>query len=331
MSWFETLVGFPETSPKDVREKVLLEGERLTSLVTQRSFGCGRLETPSLGELRDRVGALPSSGGRLQVRELVADAIDLHADPANADCLFQVASQFNLLEMAGPSLTPEDGVGIYENDPTQGPACAIAAGAGTLYRNYFAPVRGAQGQSESNQIDCLEDLGCALGNEDEGLWVMRNGYALATREGLQAIADRLASISEDERDALRQKLRIGVHWNTQVTVRGSTHAVTQAFCSALPVAYCAHSARDWEPFARLVLEASYEAAICAAILNSAESGQKRAFFTLLGGGAFGNDLDWILSALGRALGRARNRDLEVAIVSRGSSNPHIQKWLAEFR
>jgi len=35
---------------------------------------------------------------------------------------FQVASQFNLLEMTGPSVTPEHGVARYAHDPTQGPA-----------------------------------------------------------------------------------------------------------------------------------------------------------------------------------------------------------------
>jgi len=74
--------------------------------------------------------------------------------------------QFNLLEMASPSVTPEQGVGIYEHDHTQGPACAIAAGAGTIYRNYFARVKGQIGQAASNQIDCLADIGAALGNSE---------------------------------------------------------------------------------------------------------------------------------------------------------------------
>jgi hypothetical protein len=37
---------------------------------------------------------------------------------------------------------PEQGVGRYENDFTQGPACAVSAGAGTIYRNYWVPVNG---------------------------------------------------------------------------------------------------------------------------------------------------------------------------------------------
>jgi len=98
-----------------------------------------------------------------------------------------VASQFNLLETVSPSVTPERGVGIYENDCTQGPACAISAGAGTIYRNYFARVNGRTGQSATNQIDCLADIGAAMGNSDNRLWEMRNGYALATESGLLPI------------------------------------------------------------------------------------------------------------------------------------------------
>lgn len=46
---------------------------------------------------------------------------ELHAE-------FQVASQFNLLEMISPRIAPEQGVGIYAGDSTQGSAGAIAAG-----------------------------------------------------------------------------------------------------------------------------------------------------------------------------------------------------------
>jgi hypothetical protein len=49
----------------------------------------------------------------------------MHRLPENAGALFQVASQFNLLEMVSPSVTPEDGVTRYQDDHTQGPACAI--------------------------------------------------------------------------------------------------------------------------------------------------------------------------------------------------------------
>lgn len=323
--WFETLVGFPEESPQQVRANISVDGPVLTSHVNGKAFVCGELETPSLAELRERVHASGHKAGKLSLREVVANVQHLHTDEANAGSLFQVASQFNLLEMVSPSVTPERGVGIYEHDHTQGPACAIAAGAGTIYRNYFAVVNGQSGQSAQNQIDCLADVGAALGNVENRLWEMRNGYALASQGGLVEISNRLRAASEAERDELRQLLRIGVQWNTQVTLDDCTHTVSQAYCSALPVAYSSHSSSLWAEFARLVLEASYEATVCTAILNSIRNGNNTLFLTFLGGGAFGNDTDWIIAAIQRALKLYKQADLDVAIVSYGSSKPDVRQ------
>ena len=231
MTWFEQLTGFSETSPAHVRQNIRIDGETLTSTVNGKSWSHGRLEIPSLAELRERIRSNLWSAAarrrsfdipvqtrhaetRISVREVVADSRSLHANVSNANSLFQVASQFNLLEMIGPHRTPEHGVGIYEDDRTQGPACAVAAGAGTIYRNYFAEVNGQIGQSHDNQIDCLADIGRKLGNTGNQLWEMRNGYALATRSGLNEISTRLRSLTEAERDELRQSLRIGLQWDT---------------------------------------------------------------------------------------------------------------------
>lgn len=325
--WFETLTGFCEESPEQVRSHIRVDGNLLKSDVNGHEFICGVLETPSLGELRERVRVSNYKRGSLSIKEVVGSVQSLHLDESNNGALFQVASQFNLLEMTSPNVTPEYGVGIYENDPTQGPACAVAAGAGTIYRNYFAHVNGETGQSASNQIDCLADLGEALGNSDSRLWRMQNGYAIASHEGLNEIANRLRAASEDELDQLRQLLRIGIQWNTQVTLNHSKNLVTQAYCSALPVAYNTHDPSLWAEFARLVLQASYEATICAAILNSTMIGSNKLFLTLLGGGVFGNEIDWITSAIRRALSLYENASLDVAIVSYRSSNPHVQQLL----
>ena len=290
-----------------------------------KTWTCGELEIPSLAELRERVRASGWEAGNLSLREVVAHVQELHTDQANAGALFQVASQFNLLEMVSPGVTPEEGVGIYENDHTQGPACAIAAGAGTIYRNYFAPLNGQAGQSVKNQIDCLADVGAALGNSQNHLWQMRNGYALASSSGLGEISQRLRTASESQIDELRQKLRIGIQWNTQVTLADRGHLVSQAYCSALPVAYTQHPTERWEEFARLILEAAYEATICTGIINSLKSGNKTVFLTLLGGGAFGNRMDWIVEAMRRSFDLYRHADLDVAIVSYGTSNSRIRE------
>jgi hypothetical protein len=328
MTWFETLTGFPEESPQQVRENITVDGQTLTSQRNGKVFVYGRLETPTLAELRERVPASGFKSGKISVREVVANVQHLHTDVSNAGSLFQVASQFNLLEMVSPDVTPERGVGIYERDRTQGPACAVAAGAGTIYRNYFASVNGQTGQSANNQIDCLADIGAALGNTEGRLWEMRNGYALASQSGLVEIAHRLQASTESELDRLRQLLRIGIQWNTQVTLNDSRHTVSQAYCSALPVAYSHHPSHLWAPFARLILEAAYEATFCTAILNAMSNGSNRLFLTLLGGGVFGNETGWIIRAIQRPLTLYRDVELDVAIVSYGAPNPSIQQLVS---
>lgn len=331
MLWFEQLTDIAETSPEHVRKNIVVNGDKMKSPANGKEWIWGNLETPSLGELRARVAGIQNSGGEIRVREIVADVQTLHTDMANANALFQVASQFNLLEMVGPNRTPEDGIGIYENDHTQGPACAIACGAGTIYRNYFVPVNGRIGQTHDNQIDCLADMGAAIGNENNQLWKIQNGYVLPSRDSLEKISKRLRASSQTELDALRKLLRIGIQWNTQVTRDNCTHLVSQAYCSALPRGYAEYQGADlWENFAALVLEATYEATLCAAILNLQNTGNNRLFLRLVGGSAFRNEQAWILQGLERALRLYAEWNLDVMIVSRSSPNPALQELARKF-
>jgi hypothetical protein len=323
--WFTKLTGFSERSPAEVRENIVIQGNQLTSSVNGASYQCGKLDIVSLGELRQRVAEVDGQNGKMTISELVGDAKAIHADASNAGAVFQVASQFNLLEMVSPSVTPEEGIGIYENDPTQGPACAIACGAGTIFRNYFVEIDGQIGQSGSRQVDCLSDVGEALGNVDQKLWKMQNGYALPTSKGLTQVVEQLRNMTPSEIDDLRQKLKIGVHWDTQVTLHGGKHLVTQVYCSALPVAYSNLPSSSWEPFATLVLEAAYEATLAVGILNAAKTGNSSVYLTMLGGGAFGNDQEWILDAIREACLSFQHKDLEVKIVSFRRSNPDVKK------
>ena len=76
---FDELTGFQETGYDTTRAQLRVEGERLRSLANGRSWRIGRLETPSLAELRERaVPALAATRG-LRVRNLSADAHALHA------------------------------------------------------------------------------------------------------------------------------------------------------------------------------------------------------------------------------------------------------------
>lgn len=335
MTWFETLTGIVEESPEQVRRELMLDDDYLVCPNGKR-IGMGRLEIPKLSELREAVAGMDGRPGKLTVRELVGDARMLHADAANANALFQVASQFNLLEMTGPSVTPERGVGIYQYDRTQGPTCAIACGAGTIYRNYFAPLGENVGQSASRQIDCSDNLGRKLGNVNKGLWSMENGYLFPTDGGLEKMTTRLQSLTEDELDELRGELRIGVQWSAEVTLpevssTGAAHRVSQAYCSALPVAYGRQPADEWADFAKLVLDAAYEATICAGIINAGRTANKVVYLTLLGGGVFGNRDEWIIDAIDRAVTKYRDVDLDVAIVSYGRSKRAVKNLVSRIR
>jgi hypothetical protein len=321
LDWFADITGFHETSYDATRRQLVVEGDELVSMVNGRRCGIGKLEVPTLGELRERV-EVPTRE-RSIVRCVSGDVRAMHADPELEGALFQVASQFNLLEMTGPSVTPEDGVTRYSGDHTQGPACAIAAGAATIYRNYFAPVGGELGQTRQRQIDALEPLGAALSTRlarpVSELWQMRNGYALCTGEGLEAIARLLADGGDGSRDKLRAQLAIGLHRDVDVTdVQGDARRiVSQAFCSALPVAYGSGPSTAWEAFARLILEATYESTLLAAVEQTSAGGSNIVLLTRVGGGAFGNADEWIDDAIVRALTIVAHTGLDIRLVSHG--------------
>ena len=332
MDWFERITGFLEEGYEATRSNLLIAEDRLHSIHSDRSFGVGRLETPTLADLRRRTAGMSSGQGPTRVSCVQGDVRRMHRDANNAGALFQVASQFNLLEMVGHSVSPEDGATRYQSDPTQGPPCAIAAGAGTIYRNYFAPVDGHFGQRTDRQFDCLQGIGKLLGNEEGSLWTMRNGYCLTTDDGLAEIDGKLRSLDAGQLDDLKGHLRIGMHWSVEVTDERAGHLVSQAYCSALPVSYNRIRQRaNWARFAGLVLEAAYEATLLSAVLNRHAKDRPVIYLTRLGGGAFGNDATWISAAMRRSLIMCRDAALDVRIVSYADATPDMLDLAAEFK
>jgi hypothetical protein len=316
MNWFEGITGFAEGSYAETRARLRTEGDQLVNIKTGRRYGMGQLEVIALATLRDRVGPLPTASTPAVLGTLRGDIRQLHRAPEQRGALIQVASQFNLLEMVSPHVSPEAGVTGYAHDLTQGPACAMAAGAGTIYRHYLVPLPGGAGQTAERQLNTLADLGAALGHGEAPLWEYRNGYALCTHAGLARIRSHLAAADAAEGERLRGLLRIGLHWDVEVidaeTAPGP--CVTQAYCSAMPVAYGDPPASAWEPIARLVLEAAYEATLLAGILNARRGRSNRVLLTRLGGGAFGNDPTWIDAAIDCALARVGGCGLVILAV-----------------
>ena len=351
VNWFMKLTGFEEKANAGQKLRSLLRNGTKLVLPDGRSYECGRLEVPTLTSLRDRctfdLGTNTCAPHSLRVREVIGDVAQLHVKHPNA--VFQVASQFNLLEMISPTVTPEEGVTRYMLDGTQGPACSIAVGAATIYRNYLAPMAeypttspptdGQLGQTETCQIDCLADLGTELSRgctrthqeTSERLWNMQNGYALCTTEGLKSISSYLETLSDDEYDQLAGHLRIGVQSNAQVTASSTVnHTVTQVFCSALPVAYTTVPRKLWESFAFLILMGTYEATMYAALENYAATGNAKVFLTYVGGGVFGNAGSWIADAILQSLNKFAHTPLQVELISYGEPNPIARSVIRRF-
>lgn len=339
--WFQDLVGFEESTGDEVRSRLSVEGETMVSSVNRRRMSCGTLETPTLAELRTRTDGGGGAERRLTLRQVVGDVGSLHRDPANSGAMFQAASQFNLLEMTSPDVTPEQGVDRYENDPTQGPACAVACGAGTIFRNYFVEVEGGIGQAADRQIDCLADMGQFLFPDGDAPWRMRNGYALFNGDGLdgdgldggglERVNDRIGNLTASEFVNAEGHLRIGVHRNVEVTTSSSGHTVSQAYCAALPIGYHPAMSGYWEPFAKLVLDATYEATLRAAAINAAATENRTVFLTMVGGGIFGNHESWILDAIRRACDATLHLDLDVVIVKFRKSTRAVTALVESFR
>jgi len=311
-TWFHQLFGFDETDWATTRSRFRIEGERLTSLANGRTFGVGRFSTPSLGELRKATEGLEQSPGTLDLpisHEVIGDVLSLHALPENEGATFQAASQFNCLEFVSPHVTPEDGVTGYAEDRTQGPSCALAAAAGTVYRNYLVPARGDFGQTHDRQLENLHGITSQL----PGIEV-RNGYTFVDLDALRALG-------AFDRESLVDSVRVGFQSRVGVTFASRwqepatpTH-VSQAYCSAVSCAYQREVPLDaWRPLATIALDAAYEATLRAAALDRAAGrGSGKVWLTLLGGGVFGNRSDWITAAIARALVRCRGLDLDVRL------------------
>jgi hypothetical protein len=304
----------------------------LHSLANERSFSIGEFATPRLAELRTKGRAVARQGAIRVTHDVIGDVLKLHALPENYGALFQVASQFNCLEFPGTSTTPEHGVSGYAHDPTQGPACSLAAAAATVYRNYFVPLRGSEGQTHDNQINNLEDLAAAVGRPDE-FWSVRNGYTSSTSERLRALGDEL---NKHDREQLLGEVRIGLQHDVGVTFidrftqaePGSEPMVSQAFCSAVSCAYTPLGNSEWESLARFVLEANYEATLWAAVINASRPlGSNKVWLTLLGGGAFGNDPKWIAAAIGLVLSKLARVDLDVHIAHYRRPDPELESMI----
>lgn len=280
LRWFPNLFGFEEcqlaggklAEIQATRDRFLqtqanfkvLNDKQLQSLPNGRVFTMGVFATPTLHELRESAAALLSTEltrstdtdttssrsnscssnqdntrPRVTYEHLaITDILKMHHE--NPGATFQAASQFNCLEFGAPHVTPEYGVSSYAYDETQGPACALACAAGTIFRNYFVPVRAKDcsrndnnasreeeteqredlGQSERLQLNTLDELELLLHNKQQKYWNIHNGYSFADVDSLTRLNADLHHRwpgGSSQRDKLRAAVKVGVQVGVGVT------------------------------------------------------------------------------------------------------------------
>lgn len=274
--------------------KVLADGSA-TLMVEQGSYHAGKFETPTLGELRERVAAkAPAARGRVRLSLLLGDGpeTDIGSLQATAPdgALFQAASQFNCLEAPGASITA---VAHYTSDNTQGPRASVSAFPGTFLRHYFAP-RATGERFTQTDLDCINLLEDAL---PERIGRVQSGY-LTT----QNLSDLAAAADALERAF--DMIRVGVHDDVEVALGANwggpvpdaqRHRIAQVFTSTVALGgYSSNSGgRGSDVVVRQLLRAAYLGTLLAAV----ELGKHTVVLTLIGGGAFGNPMRAIWDAI----------------------------------
>jgi hypothetical protein len=285
-------------------------------------------------------------------REINADVKKLHANSKLAGSLFQVASQFNSLEMATPDHTPEMGITIYQHDRTQGPFCAMACPTGTLYRNNFmmniSRDKSWEPQTETNQINTLETIIKKFKDSSYKVnFVVKNGYILpatiADSNKLNTLLDNpyaLEQMVDDVNYVIQEDVPVLLETNKE-----TPHKVSQIYCSGFPLAYCistayndgllgpqeqaiinAHEHGDgggvkWYAYInrnliKMITTAMFTATLSHAV-NMTKTQQKRVkvFLTLVGTGVFGADTKFIRGIMGNVIRKYRHFPIDLYLVN----------------
>jgi hypothetical protein len=225
----------------------------------------------------------------------------------------QVASQLNCLEMVNPSIIPEDGITIYENDLTQGPISVMCVPSSIAYRNYLYN----NGQTKNNQVDLSFELLAYLKKYNYKInWKNINGYLMIdNNDDILLKINNLLS-NKNIREEAKNKLNAGVHYS--IGVFNNNKNINHVLCSGLPINY--HNNIDyklWIPLSKLFLEALYEITLLfSSYSNIKHKCNSPCYLTLIGGGVFGMDELIIFDSIKKAClaGLNRGYSLNVYII-----------------
>lgn len=353
--WFEFLFKIEESDLKRDNISTVESDKKRMQLtingVDAGPFEIGHFTTPNIQALQiaNKEHQNSETTETRVVHLATSSILSEHSKEENMHATFQAASQYNALEFDNDSVTPEYGIARYAGDNTQGPDCALACAAGTLYRNYARIMPNDQkGQSADNQINYLDDLVEILRTNSGGVLTVPNGYTKATDKDLQSINEYLINLDETQRDDLIKVIKIGVQEDVGVTFSSrepwtqTNHAdppyVTQVYAAAPAIGYATtyeqRNNNSWDLLSKLLLDSQYEGTIRAAYENKLRHYPKflqanKVHLTFLGGGVFGNKIEYIMAAIARAvkIAETENMGLEIVIDHYGEIDDYYKGML----
>ena len=364
-TWFTNVFGFEEnaanfaTTHKDSfhvkKNPKPPESEHILMTVKNKEIDIGVFRYRSVEELLKVASDNPSamsvfgfdSTTNLKYLTMTSPAHTVHMNPSYSGSIFQVASQFNALEMAGPTLTPQQGITIYYNDNTQGPVCAMVCPFGTLYRNYFCMPDTGGNQPEDKSVHNNPQTGTAAGGNkqintltelmkiDDCFKDLRfqNGYIFVKDNAQLDNINNYLLIPENFWKAM-MAIKYVIQEDTPVVDLSDgkilDHNVSQIYCSAYPVAYSTDpptmppgsksgvpgtSVKEYELLSSMILHAVYYSTLAYAVSRiTPDEPRKKVFLTKVGGGAFGNDVNIIDNAIYNAVSHFTAYPIDVYIV-----------------
>ena len=333
-NFFEDVVGLSEDLFRQYPERIKEarpEPGKLKNLRTGEVFDSGRFTLKTLGELRaqDRPSVQKDIAGTFHLLYSRDDPSQLDIGhlqslPTFQNALFQVASNFNALELMGPydkrAMTQ---LSAYILDQTQGPYASISAAPGLIARHYYAfEKQGMSPETWSQQYD-----GPQLEMLRETPLRVRNGYVMLEEESL-------------EQPALPEDMAVLVHRNIEVTfgqsrdhehrrLANKTQLIDQVFTATLDLGsrqrhFLESAPKEVTSLGKALLRAAYEATLLAAI----QGGNRKVVLTLIGGGVFCNPSSWIVEAIEDLLPLIVESGLTVYLNAfRGPGSPNSLKRL----
>jgi hypothetical protein len=356
-NWFSEVFGFKEIpfapNKSSFNVKTSTNNHILMTVKTEE-IDIGVFRYMSVEDLLKTATSNPSAMSvfgfdpkNLKYYTMTSPAHVVHMTPGYSGSIFQVASQFNALEMPSQTTTPQAGITNYLNDKTQGPVCAMVCPLGTLYRNYFC-MPGDGKQPEDKSVNDNPQTGTAVGTGSGNDQIntltelmnipqfkdlrFQNGY-IFVKDKSQLDAINTYLLTPENFWKAMMAIKYVIQEDTPVvdvtTVHGKIldQIVSQIYCSAYPVAYSTDPSpmsgsvvpgtkkEDYALLSSMILHAVYYSTLAYAVTRiTSDETRKKVFLTKVGGGAFGNDVSLIDNAIYNAVSHFIAYPIDVYIV-----------------